>query len=75
MVESELTAFYGAAARHYVAVRPGITGLWQVSGRSDTGYHRRVLLDTAYVQSLSLRRDIRILLRTVLVVLRARGAR
>ena len=58
----------------YLAVRPGITGLWQVSGRSLVGYEERVALDKQYVETLSLRRDLRILVRTVGVVLGRKGA-
>ncbi len=72
--QSELERFYGAAATHYMAVRPGITGLWQVSGRSETSYDTRVALDVAYVSSQSLWADIIILLRTPLAVLSRRGA-
>ncbi len=58
----------------YYAVRPGVTGLWQVSGRSDTTYARRVQLDVEYVKNWSLLRDVSILLRTVPAVLLRRGA-
>ena len=74
VVEEELRQHYGAAAADYMAVRPGITGLWQVSGRSDTSYEQRVALDRRYVQELSLRNDIVILARTVPAVLLRRGA-
>jgi lipopolysaccharide/colanic/teichoic acid biosynthesis glycosyltransferase len=75
VVLSELETYYGAAgAAAYLSVRPGITGLWQVSGRSDTSYEGRVALDIAYVRNPSLRADLRILARTVRVVLRRRGA-
>jgi len=66
---------YGNAYRVFSSVRPGITGLWQVSGRSDTGYERRVALDTYYVLNWSLWLDLWILLRTVFAVLFMRGAR
>ena len=66
---------YGNAYRVFSSVRPGITGLWQVSGRSDTGYDRRVALDTYYVLNWSLWLDMWILLRTVFAVLLMRGAR
>jgi lipopolysaccharide/colanic/teichoic acid biosynthesis glycosyltransferase len=76
VTEPEVRKWYeargGAAA--YVSVRPGITGLWQVSGRSRTTYEHRVELDCRYVQELSLVNDIRILWRTVGVVLRQDGA-
>jgi len=71
---SELAQYYGAAAEHYTSVRPGITGLWQISGRNDTSYAERVALDVAYATRPSLAQDIRILLRTPLVVLQRRGA-
>ncbi len=76
VVQAELDRFYHPrAAAAYLSVRPGITGLWQVSGRSDLDYARRVALDTAYVRDASPVLDARILLRTVLVVLRQQGAR
>lgn len=56
-------------------VNPGITGLWQVEGRSDLSFRRMVELDVAYIQNWSLLLDLRILLRTVPAVLRGRGAR
>ena len=62
----------GAAA--YKSVRPGITGLWQVSGRSSTTYERRVELDCRYVRDFSALNDVRILCRTISVVLRQDGA-
>ncbi len=70
----ELDSFYGAAAAHYLTVRPGITGLWQVSGRSETSYDQRVALDVAYVSQPSLLADLRILLKTPVAVLSRRGA-
>ncbi len=74
IVEEEV-AYYGASYATFSSVRPGITGLWQVSGRSDTDYDRRVALDTYYVLNWSPWMDIWILLRTVLVVVLMRGAR
>lgn len=75
VVQAELDQHYGPAAASYLAVRPGMTGLWQVSGRSDVGYADRVALDVAYVRRPSFRNDLSILLRTVLVVARGSGAR
>ena len=72
--EAEIDRYYGASAAHYMAVRPGITGLWQVSGRSETSYESRVALDVAYVSRPSLLADIAILLRTPVAVLSRRGA-
>ena len=67
--------YYGNAYKTFSSVRPGITGLWQVSGRSDIGYARRVALDTYYVMNWSPWLDMWILLRTVFAVLFMRGAR
>jgi lipopolysaccharide/colanic/teichoic acid biosynthesis glycosyltransferase len=53
---------------------PGITGLWQVSGRNDIDYATRVSLDVAYVENWTFRKDIGILLKTVVVVVRGKGA-
>jgi exopolysaccharide production protein ExoY len=72
--EAEIIRYYGASAAHYMAVRPGITGLWQVSGRSETSYESRVALDVAYVSRPSLLADLSILLRTPVAVLSRRGA-
>lgn len=71
---AELDRHYGAAAAHYLSVRPGITGLWQVSGRSETSYDQRVALDVAYVSQPSVLADLRILARTPVAVLSRRGA-
>lgn len=65
---------YGDAQDYYLAVRPGITGLWQVSGRNDTTYGERVQLDSWYVRNWSLWNDVVILLRTIPAVLRRSGA-
>lgn len=64
IVEKEL-AMYGRYARYYLSIRPGMTGLWQVSGRNDTSYRRRVALDCAYVKSQCFLLDLRIILRTL----------
>jgi undecaprenyl-phosphate galactose phosphotransferase len=65
---------YGDKYAAYAAVRPGITGLWQISGRSDTAYGQRVRLDERYVREWSFGTDLIILLKTTGVVLRGRGA-
>ena len=74
VLEAEIDRYYGASAAHYMAVRPGITGLWQVSGRSETSYESRVALDVTYVSRPSLLADLSILLRTPIAVLSRRGA-
>lgn len=65
---------YGHVFALYRMVRPGITGLWQVSGRSDTGYETRVAMDAHYVRNWSVWLDLVILAKTVGVVVRRDGA-
>jgi undecaprenyl-phosphate galactose phosphotransferase len=65
---------YGDQSASFLALKPGITGLWQISGRSDISYEDRVKLDIYYVENWSLLLDIKILLKTVLVIIRGRGA-
>ena len=73
VVRDEL-AMYGAAANLYLQTRPGITGLWQVSGRSDATYEQRVSYDTLYVQQWSIRQDVAILAKTVPAVISSKGS-
>lgn len=65
---------YGTDFKYYLAARPGITGLWQVSGRSGTSYDRRVQLDKTYATHRNLGLDLKIILKTVKVVLTRDGA-
>ena len=65
---------YGADIAYYSAMRPGLIGLWQVSGRNSTTYRRRVQLDKWYVKNWTLRRDIVIFAVTVPAVLKRTGA-
>lgn len=65
---------YGNQVDYYLEARPGVTGLWQISGRNDVTYDTRVYLDTWYVKNWSLFNDIVILLRTVKVLFRRNGA-
>jgi len=75
ITRDELTSFYNPREiSAYTSVRPGLTGLWQVSGRSESDYSNRVALDVLYAQRLSLRTDLVILFQTIDVVLRQRGA-
>ncbi|MBR0657126.1 sugar transferase [Plastoroseomonas arctica] len=75
VVARELDEHYGPEGTDlYCSVRPGLTGLWQVSGRSDTSYRQRVELDARYVRERSLGLDVKILLRTPVAVLRRDGA-
>ncbi|QQP92748.1 sugar transferase (plasmid) [Skermanella sp. TT6] len=73
IVEKEI-AFYGNHFGAYIRCRPGITGAWQIQGRSDTTYVRRVNLDVAYVTDWSIAQDMLILIKTPLVVIRGSGA-
>nr|WP_148932692.1 sugar transferase [Paenibacillus methanolicus] len=65
---------YGDRAVDFLSVKPGVTGYWQVSGRSDVGYPERVDLELFYVYNQSLWFDFKILFRTVIIVLLKRGA-
>lgn len=60
--------------REVLSVKPGITGLWQVSGRSQVHFDKRIALDAEYVISVSLYQDILIILKTPLVMITGRGA-
>lgn len=75
VTEEEIDRHYRENAKLCFSVLPGITGLWQVSGRSNTTYQYRISLDTWYVRNWNLWIDIVILLRTVVTVLRREGAR
>jgi lipopolysaccharide/colanic/teichoic acid biosynthesis glycosyltransferase len=67
--------FYGSGdAPLLLSLKPGITGAWQVSGRSTIQYPERASLELSYVQGWSLIRDLRILARTIPAVLTQRGA-
>lgn len=65
---------YGRHLPTYLAALPGVTGLWQVTGRNDIDYRRRVVMDAYYVRNCGLLLDLHILLKTIRVVLWGRGA-
>jgi undecaprenyl-phosphate galactose phosphotransferase len=73
-ITSSEIKYYGNYFNDYKKVRPGITGLWQISGRNDIGYEQRVLLDAWYVSNQSLKLDIFILIKTILVLITLKGA-
>lgn len=73
IVQAEV-ARYGRRFASYCAVRPGITGLWQVSGRNDVSYRRRVACDVVYARRKSLGRDVFIIVWTVPAVLKGQGS-
>jgi lipopolysaccharide/colanic/teichoic acid biosynthesis glycosyltransferase len=75
MMSPEELARYGPLGSQVLSVKPGMTGLWQVSGRANLPHGERVRLDAEYVRSFSLRRDMRILVvDTPIAVLTGRGA-
>ncbi|MGL6043294.1 MAG: sugar transferase, partial [Sandaracinobacteroides sp.] len=73
IITSEIVK-YGAHFADYCSVKPGLTGLWQVSGRNDVSYARRVALDRYYVRRKNFVFDMKIVLMTVPAVLKARGS-
>jgi lipopolysaccharide/colanic/teichoic acid biosynthesis glycosyltransferase len=74
MITSEERTRYGKWRMNLTTVKPGITGLWQVSGRSDLSYTERVRLDMHYIRNYSIWFDLHLLYRTVPVVLKGDGA-
>ena len=73
VTEEELEK-YGENADYILTVTPGLSGMWQISGRSDTGYEERINLDTYYIQNWSVWLDIWIIIKTVWVVINGKGA-
>lgn len=65
--------YYGSFGSHYLAARPGMTGLWQVSGRNDVSYDQRVRFDVEYCESWSFAKDLTIIIRTVPALLSRQG--
>lgn len=72
-VTIEEIAHYGKDAAIYTKMRPGITGLWQVSGRKDASYADRVIMDVSYFTVASLQQDVLLMLKTVTVMMRMTG--
>lgn len=73
VIEDELE-LYETAAAYYLQTRPGLTGLWQVSGRNDVSYAARIAFDTQYVRTWSLANDVIIVARTIPAVCLSRGS-
>jgi lipopolysaccharide/colanic/teichoic acid biosynthesis glycosyltransferase len=73
-VEREELLRYGKHAIAYLSAKPGITGLWQVTGRNDVDYRRRIAMDVCYVRKHTVLLDLYILLKTMRVVLIGDGA-
>jgi len=74
VTKTELNERYAHDRRYYLLIRPGVTGLWQVSGRNRLSYARRVQLDEQYLREWSFRQDLSILMRTFDVVFKRDGA-
>jgi undecaprenyl-phosphate galactose phosphotransferase len=73
ILEAEVP-MYGAYLPKLLSVNPGVTGLWQVSGRSDLSYNHRVKLNMQYIDQASPWLDLKLIVRTVFAVLTHRGA-
>ncbi|WP_137131350.1 sugar transferase [Rhizobium sp. FY34] len=73
VVDEELT-IYDTFAVYYLRTRPGLTGLWQISGRNDVSYESRIAFDTHYVQNWSLLQDMSIIVKTIPAVCMSRGS-
>lgn len=74
VTRSELTENYGVYAQEVLRSRPGITGLWQVSGRSELSYEERVQLDRRYIRNWSFWSDVMLVIRTFAVLVSRKGA-
>jgi exopolysaccharide production protein ExoY len=72
-IVSDEIRMYGPHVNLYFSARPGLTGAWQVSGRNDVSYDRRVALDRDYVENWSLSADLHIIVRTIPAVIMAKG--
>jgi lipopolysaccharide/colanic/teichoic acid biosynthesis glycosyltransferase len=74
MISPEEAHMYNQFLMNLLTVLPVITGLWQVSGRSDISYEERVRLDMVYVRNWSLWLDLQLLFQTIPAVIKAKGA-
>jgi exopolysaccharide production protein ExoY len=74
VVHDEIVNHYGMKAAKILSIRPGITGIWQVSGRSDTSYSTRIKLDEKYVDNHSISLDLKLIMRTIPKMINTKGA-
>lgn len=74
VVRAEVLKCYGPKAAKILSVRPGLTGLWQISGRNNTSYSKRIQLDETYIDTHSLALDCQIIAKTVPAILASKGA-
>ena len=74
VVEEELKKYYKDKTKIYKSVKPGVTGYWQVEGRSDTDYDERIKMDEYYINNQNLLLDLEIIFKTIKVVFTGKGA-
>ena len=74
VVQEEINQHFGVKAYKILSIRPGITGIWQVSGRNDTSYETRIKMDEQYVDKHSLLLDLKLVLMTIPCMISSRGA-
>jgi lipopolysaccharide/colanic/teichoic acid biosynthesis glycosyltransferase len=74
MISPDEVKNYNHWGINLLTVKPGMTGLWQVSGRSDVTYEERVRLDMHYIRNWSIWLDLQVIWRTIPAVLRSKGA-
>lgn len=74
VVHEEVSQHFGMKAGKILSIRPGITGIWQVSGRSDTCYQNRLKLDEKYVDNRSISLDLKLIAKTLPCVITSKGA-
>ena len=74
VVQEEINQHFGVKAYKILSIRPGITGIWQVSGRNDTSYETRIKMDEQYVDKHSLLLDLKLVLKTIPCMITSRGA-
>lgn len=74
VVQAEIDKFYGSRAQKILSIRPGLTGIWQVSGRNDTSYENRVEMDESYIQQRSFIFDLKLIALTVPRMIFSKGA-
>lgn len=74
VVRAEIEKYYGTKASKILSVRPGLTGIWQVSGRNDTSYLTRVFMDERYVDNQNMMLDVKLVLKTIPAMMTSKGA-
>lgn len=74
VVKAEIAKHFGPTAEKILSIRPGLTGIWQISGRSDTSYQKRIEMDMMYVDSHNFWLDLRLIIYTIPCMLFSKGA-